>query len=94
MLYCPPLKRVMKLNCKSRMVSNVASKLLSAVTCKIAFIGILAASIAGAGAANYSTTKVGTVNGNSLSFTAATGNSDSDTTLTGQLCNQRSPRVG
>jgi hypothetical protein len=48
---------------------------------KIAVVGLLAASIAAAGAANYSTTTVGTVNGNNLAFTAATGNSDSYATL-------------
>lgn len=54
---------------------------------KIAIVGLLAVSIAAAGAANYSTSTVGTVNGNNLAFTAATGNSDSYATFTNNLAN-------
>ena len=60
---------------------------LSAMTRKIAMVGLLAASIAAAGAANYSTITVGTVNGNNLAFTEATGNSDSYATFTNNLAN-------
>ena len=67
--------------------SAIAGRLLSAKNRKIAIIGIMAASIAGAGAASFSTTTVGTVNGNNLAFTAATGNSDSYTTFTNNLAN-------
>ena len=67
--------------------SAIAGRLLSAINRKIAIVGILAALIAAAGAANYSTTTVGTVNGNNLMFTEVTGNSDSYTTFTNNLAN-------
>src|SRR5487761_2303828 len=54
---------------------------------KFAIVGLLAASIAAAGAANYATSTVGTVSGNNLAFTAATGNSDSYENFTNNLAN-------
>ena len=67
--------------------SAIAARLRSAVNHKIAIVGILAASIAGASATSFSTAAVGTVNGNNLAFTAATGHSNTFTAFTNNLAN-------
>jgi len=48
---------------------------------KIAIVGMLAASIAAASAANFTTGTVGTINGNNKTILEATGNSLTETVL-------------
>ena len=65
--------------------SAIAARSLSAMSHKMAIVGILAASIVAASATSFSTSTVGTINGNNVAFTAATGNSDSYATFTNKL---------
>jgi len=63
----------------------MAARLLSAVSHKIAIVGILAASIAAADAASTTVTTVGTINGNNKTVLAATGNSLSYATFSNSI---------
>jgi len=68
-----------------KMAPTVAARLLSAMSCKIAIVSILAASIAAADATSTTVNTVGTINGNGRTVLAATGNSLSVTTFSNDI---------